>query len=128
MTTRKGPPKTRRARKKQQTRAASTATPEIDQNVDSSPAAVEARREGQSGPGATGVAHTGEGPATPGAGAAPPEGHLAATTDDEDVRAGARELAEKDEPVRDESNEPTSTEEPAEIEERLRPPQEKHGH
>lgn len=53
--------KRKRAREKhaKKTAAAGGTSGPIDREVDASPDAVEARREAQSGPGATGVPHTG---------------------------------------------------------------------
>jgi hypothetical protein len=56
--------KRKRVRAKQEKRAEKTAAAggtsgPVDREVDGSPDAVEARREAQSGPGATGVPHTG---------------------------------------------------------------------
>ena len=55
-------PKKKRARKKQAKKhgAPGGSSGAVDRDVDESPDAVEARREAQSGPGATGVPHTGE--------------------------------------------------------------------
>jgi hypothetical protein len=53
--------KRKRAREKhaKKTAAAGGSSGPVDRDVDESPDAVEARREAQSGPGATGVPHTG---------------------------------------------------------------------
>ena len=89
----------RRARPRQQHAAGSVDAPAnaisgaVDRDVDESPEAVESRRESQSGPGATGVAHTG--PAA--------EAHEATDADDherDDEVAGASRPAELDPPGR----------------------------
>jgi len=104
-TPRKKSNKSQKGRKKEPS-APGGSSGEIDRDVDESPGAVEHRRESQSGPGATGVPHTGAGAAdSPSAGTSdnprpvPGHSHMRHTDDsDDDAREAMEDEAAAAEP------------------------------